>query len=572
MTAVSYDNLRTRALQVMNEIAGFANSETRVGSLFRDMVDSMAGTLGVFSVQGYGALTTNDGATNDTAIGNAIAAALAANAELYWQSGTYPSAASIPNFHSVRHYGPGAIQRGSDVFYVQPSSSQTNRLYLSSTGNSANDGLSSSQPMATPQNAFDALKNYGPMLDGAWRIVCAAGTWNGTVHRHIHTTPSKNAVIVEGPSVGGHPNVPTAIFDGATGPLADDWCMAAYGYGVQLDIRDVKAQNYIGSSDSNGFYAGYGASFFWSNLHVGGTTSFAAIYLQGCTTVRGSGGIWGNTGGNSHGAYVNGCNDVTIGASGAPVRINGANVGVEWSRGSQGHIDYCELNDCAYAVDIFHDSRVHLLSNNFKRSTVTAVRARSGGYYYDSSNTFNEGTADANAKKFLNYVAAGETDEDFWFCQGARRRAYDKNSYSHTGTTNVTAIGTLLTGAANSRIKAYWFEDDTKEFVVKIWGRWTTSALSAVSISLGGTEMGRHTLTSLPTAGSDFRYEATVSAKSANVQQCKYELHTDGQSPKFALSNTAVATSADLSVNANLKLAASGNTAEIYWMELWLVG
>lgn len=40
MTAQTSSNLRTRALQVMNEIAGFANSEVRVGSLLRDMVDS----------------------------------------------------------------------------------------------------------------------------------------------------------------------------------------------------------------------------------------------------------------------------------------------------------------------------------------------------------------------------------------------------------------------------------------------------------------------------------------------------------------------------------------------------
>lgn len=571
MTTQTKADLLTRANAVRTSIAGGAVTPSIVGALERDIIDSLFGSSEL-SVASYGAYPSNAAAVNDAAIAAAITAALAANATLFWPYGIHLTSVSAASLHSVRHRGPGAIQRGSDVFYVEPKSAQTNRLYVASTGSAANDGLTSSQPMATPQNAFDALKNYGPMLEGTWRIVCAAGTWSGTVHRHIHTVPSKNTVIVEGPSVGGHPNVPTALFDGATGPLADDWCMAAYGYGVQLDIRDIKATNYIGSTDSNGFYAGYGASFFWSNLHVGGTTSFAAVYLQGCTTVRGSGGIWSNTGGNSHGAYVNGCSDVTIGATGAPVRINGANVGVEWSRGSQGHIDYCEINDCAYGVDVFHDARVHLLSNNFKRSTVVAIRARSGGYYYDSSNTFNEGTADANTKKTLNYVASGETDEDLFLSHGARRRAYDKNSYSHTGTTNVTAISTLLSGAANSRIKAYWFEDDSKELVLKVWGKWTTSALSAVGCSLGATEIDRITLTSLPTAGSNFYYEATISAKSPNVQQVKSTLHTDGQTPKLQQSNAAVATSADLLVAINLKLAASGNTAEIYWTEAWLVG
>lgn len=40
MTAQSWTNLHVRALQVMNETAGFANTEVRVGSLLRDMVDS----------------------------------------------------------------------------------------------------------------------------------------------------------------------------------------------------------------------------------------------------------------------------------------------------------------------------------------------------------------------------------------------------------------------------------------------------------------------------------------------------------------------------------------------------
>ena len=96
MTVVSYDNLHTRALQVMNEIAGFANTETRVGSLFRDIVDSLSGMLGQISIQGSGALTTNTGAQNDTAISAAITAAIAAGSSVYWQPGTYTSAASIP--------------------------------------------------------------------------------------------------------------------------------------------------------------------------------------------------------------------------------------------------------------------------------------------------------------------------------------------------------------------------------------------------------------------------------------------------------------------------------------------
>lgn len=76
MTVVDQSNLRTRALQVMNETAGFANSEVRVGSLLRDIVDS--GVLGsVYSIMSAGAAATASGAVNVAAI-NALAASLPA--------------------------------------------------------------------------------------------------------------------------------------------------------------------------------------------------------------------------------------------------------------------------------------------------------------------------------------------------------------------------------------------------------------------------------------------------------------------------------------------------------------
>ena len=73
MTSQSTDNLRTRALQVMNETAGFANSEVRVGSLLRDMIDS--GVLGsVNSVTAFGASPTATAAVNRAAIQGALTA------------------------------------------------------------------------------------------------------------------------------------------------------------------------------------------------------------------------------------------------------------------------------------------------------------------------------------------------------------------------------------------------------------------------------------------------------------------------------------------------------------------
>lgn len=76
MTAQSYTNLRTRALQVMNETAGFANTEVRVGSLLRDMVDSFPTSLVVGLVPDVSDTVT--AAANTATLQAAVIAASAA--------------------------------------------------------------------------------------------------------------------------------------------------------------------------------------------------------------------------------------------------------------------------------------------------------------------------------------------------------------------------------------------------------------------------------------------------------------------------------------------------------------
>lgn len=523
--------------------------------------------VGFLNVRDYGVSTTST--DNVAAINSAIAAAQAASASLYWPAGTYVILGTTTNLHTVKHRGPGVIQRGSDVFTLEASSSTTNRLYISPTGSASNDGLHNAQPMLLPQNAFNALKNYGPVLEGTWRIVCSGGTWNGTVHRNEHVVPSKNPVIFEGPSVGGHPNVPTAIFDGTTGSVASDWAIRANGSGVQIDLRDVKAQDY----SFTGFLFDYGAVVYFDNIHGSGNT-YSDTYFQGCKTIRGGGGIWESP----RGSLVNGCVDVTLGYGATPIRCNGCvTSGIEWSRGSEGHVDYVEFNDCAVGLDVLHNSRAHVMGCNFKRSTTSAVRARSAGSYYDdlaTPNTFNEGTADDNAVKFLNLAFSGESDEDLWLSHSARRRAFDKNSYTLTGTTTLTAMSTLLSGAVNSRIPAYWFEDNTKKILVRVTGRFVTaSALSAIGVSLGGVEIDRITLTGGgPAANSVFYYECEIEAVGPNSQFKKSRLIVDGMNPRLQQNSPTVTTSADLALTVNGKLANGGDSMNVFWTEAWLVG
>lgn len=162
------------------------------------------------SVEDYG--TVGDGVTSDqVAVEAAIAAAYAAGDGLYWPDGTYLTTATIPNFHDVRHSGPGVVKRGSDLFYPDPTNTQTNTLYVNkSTGSSTNDGFSSSQPFDEPQNALLAIKKYGPLVGGVWVISCADGTYTTRFDFRFKT---KHQIQLKGASWVTSPGF---ILDGAS--------------------------------------------------------------------------------------------------------------------------------------------------------------------------------------------------------------------------------------------------------------------------------------------------------------------------------------------------------------------
>lgn len=99
----------------------------------------------------------------------AVAAALAAGEMLYWGPGTHV-AANMPNFHEVRHFGPGIIDADGTLFRVEPRASEEQNLFVATDGSDANDGLSAERPLRTIDRAYDILQDY-------WRKASDAGLW-----------------------------------------------------------------------------------------------------------------------------------------------------------------------------------------------------------------------------------------------------------------------------------------------------------------------------------------------------------------------------------------------------------
>lgn len=361
----------------------------------------VSGLLRQYDVTSAGVSPSNSGAQNDAALPPLIVAALAEQAELYWPPGAYTFNASIANLHTVRHRGPGRILRGSDTFYLDPKNGQSNGLYVSTTGSASNDGLSSAAPM-TVDAAFAALYNYGPTLSGTWTVWFAAGTYARSTQLTLEGLQSVNHIRFRGPEVGGSPNAPTAIIDGATS--VGGVCGLYFRANMRVDVRNLWIKNYA-SSDAHGiiidrFTEGVFTNVWTSGceqagLHadstcrlyvVGGKYELNTYYniraYAGCVVSIGSSGVTGR---------------VTIGAT-----ISGGGAGIHVRDHSSGHVDYVDfvgVTGSGGGLEITNQSRVHLVGCVF-----------SGCYYNircDEQSTFIEDAVTHGAASARDMVCWG---------------------------------------------------------------------------------------------------------------------------------------------------------------------
>lgn len=150
--------------------------------------------------------------SSQTAVDAAVASANTNGRETYFPAGSYLTTTSIPNLHDVRHRGPGAIKRGSALFYVEPKSGQTNTIYVNpSSGSDSNDGLGSSQALATLERASEVIQNYGSTAC-KWVVEMAAGTYAGAIFtRDFITGNGAGLLTIQGPTVSVAQNASVAF-------------------------------------------------------------------------------------------------------------------------------------------------------------------------------------------------------------------------------------------------------------------------------------------------------------------------------------------------------------------------
>jgi hypothetical protein len=319
----------------------------------------------VVNVKDFGAV--GDGIVNDTAaIQAAITYCISNNASLYWPSGNYVSSSNIASFWSVSHEGDGRIIRGSDTWYITPTGTQRNILYVTSSGNSANDGFSSSQslPMST---AVARLRIIGSKASaGIWRIqIQGTITWNGV---RIQDWPAFAHEVEIWGEAASLTSVPTAVWDGTTSTEVYAFRAENTNAVLNFHFRNIKFINFNSGSNS-------GAIVVWAS----GRVLAENIHTDNCSI-----GLWfrQNYSRTIYGIIQNATTfgiNVTYGASGNVGDLSSGGVtfencarGVEIGRNTTVYIQGCtftgNFDNCIYVTRL---SRIRTQSNDFSAATPT---------------------------------------------------------------------------------------------------------------------------------------------------------------------------------------------------------
>ena len=509
---------------------------------------------------------TGDGVTDDgTEIALAVTAALAGGSELFWPDGTYLTTASIANLHSIRHFGPGVIKRGTDTFEVEPKDTDTNIIYVSTTGSDTDDGLSSSEPLLTAQAVLDILPNYGPVLNGRWRIQFAAGTWTeGAVMDD--GLRSKQRIEIYGVSVSG--GVPTTIFDGTGAALAHAFHFKSDN---NIHIRDIKGQDWLLAPTLSATV---------------GLQDFCDIWTDNIHAANNGAGINGSNGARLRvqGGIIDACatgiicvNNITFtigqGAtmlSEGPVISNCTSAAVTVQEMSSGHVDWTTLGDGNnIGLNILQGGRVHLQGSDVKNNTEGARMAQ-GGYLFENTtnpNEWNEGTGDANTIKWKQQAFSGDS-VILQSAQSEVRIAVDTVQKTHTGTTSKTVVATPFT------IPDHFFVEQNRKLRVLVFGRYSTNTgLNDIGIDFGGSLVHELRAVGTPTGGIMFKAEFSIWATGSATQDTMgVLLHGTGSVRTGRLDRAIDMAAGSVALQVTVTNSVSGDITLIEDIEVWLTG
>jgi hypothetical protein len=360
---------------------------------------------GIVNIADY----VSDPSNAQTGIVSAVADAFSKGYALFWgnDNKTYVSTDTIPNFHNVRHVGNIQITRGTNTFYISPTNTETNNLYVGVSGASNTfDGLTPDKPVAKIQTAFDYLANWGIVLNGSWIINLATGTY--TSAKLLDGLLVATGIQIIGTNVGVHPNVPTTIISDGVG--ASKVGLQASG-GTKIIVKNIKFTGYNGSTSSAGIKVSDAAEVTTSNVHtdscyfgVSGENRSEIVVPDGIHNNNGYLNVGGGTGAAFRSLQLN---RHDIGVQNAGTQANSAIIqncyqAILAQESSTGHMDWCTVQDCTTGIVARVNARVNCDGTVFKRNTKDIHIDANGQVFVSSAVVFSTGVDESTNKVYTS--------------------------------------------------------------------------------------------------------------------------------------------------------------------------
>ncbi|TMV49909.1 hypothetical protein FE783_10045 [Paenibacillus mesophilus] len=499
------------------------------------------------NVKWFGA--KGDGITDDSAaVQTAVGYSARRGAVLVWPAGEYVTTASVSGFHAVRHDGPGRVVRGTDKWPVKPRTADTRRIYVDPAGNDDNDGLSSAQPMLTLGAARDLVEAETGRNVGFHRIVLAPGTYAGGFGTLQSLVMGDRPIYIDGPAVGGHPNVPTAIVDMAATPGGYAFAAGVYTYMIVSNVKVVNA------TSGTAFYSN-GGTLSLSNCHAKNCLQGSVVNSLGRLTV--SGGLYDGSSEagvvipNSR-AFFGGLNSFLSLAHGS---LASATLITRFARGivaagaTAGHFDYTRIHDCGVGIEFTRGCGApNTLRMQIYRCGV-GVRAYTP--WFNNNIDFGIGTPDACTTPIQSWANAsdqGALDND-----DARsiRQYATKHVSAVTGTTAETTLWTPVSFKGG-----YPIYGDTVR--LKLRGPCSLSQNATLRVKVGSNAVRTFTV---PAGTTSWALDADLFTTSAvNVRHYCSLSTQNAMSAMYGSSNGAIAATGTTGVSATIQLGAAGDS------------
>ncbi|KKN27342.1 hypothetical protein LCGC14_0865670 [marine sediment metagenome] len=458
----------------------------------------------------------------------------------------------------------------------------TINLYVATTGSDSNDGETVGAPFATLQKALDTIAMFSNALPGKWQINCAAGTYS-TAANSVSDWPlgllTNKLVDIVGPDVSGHPNVPTAIFDGTNSSTTGFRCST----GAKVKLKDLKFQNYTTANAISGSGV---CTLVLDNVHTD-DADHGVIATTQCRLYV-NGGLFNLVTPNTaciaseffsvhHIGYsFNETTGTPTAGTDPTLTGDGTGIGMLVKEFASGHVG-AVLNNFATGADISINSRIHFDSGTDIKNNGIGVKATHQSMFIDSGITWNTGGGDANTNNVMLRNFSSQANDGT--AVTPRMTKKELLLSQHTGTTGETFLQsfTLRVGEwMGSRNSIY----EGRILRVKMYGSTTGTAgtktirwrISTSATGVAGTVVGIAAIAASP--AGNFVHEFELHVNGASAQRTQSSTIIDGGAILVGGSTPSVdmSVAAEQYINLTLQLANGADAVNINALSYEVIG